>query len=204
MKKIIIFILLIFISIDILSQPSWNRVNYCSSTCFTGIVNFNGHNADTNDIIGIFVNGECRMKSNIIILNDTSYISSVIHSDGTTENAIIKFWDYQTDMIYDIDTFLLVTNHGSLFRFPINIKSDKTNIEYFDYGLNIFPNPFDNYIELKSDSEIKNIIIYEPNGTIIDYKTNCNYINTNIFIPGVYIITIELINGYVISKTLIK
>ena len=78
-------------SLSALAGHGWKRVNYTQSTIFTAVVTVNEKPAQAGDVVGIFVDGECRMLSTVFILNDTAFISSVLHGNKP-EKTVIKYW----------------------------------------------------------------------------------------------------------------
>jgi hypothetical protein len=208
--NIIIFVLS---ATSVFAQPDWKRVNYETSTVFTGIVSLNGNNATVNDMVGIFVNGECRMMTKVIIVNDSSFVSAVIHSSGVSEVAVIKFWDSQTNTIYDIDTVVAVEDHGSVKRFPIIVKSGSivevpSEIEPQQEKFEVFPSPFTSTIHIQSSKVIKSVAIYNSIGKELKFIDNVSLLNTSVetnnLANGLYLVSVEFIDGSVVTKKVFK
>jgi hypothetical protein len=196
----------------VFAQPDWKRVNYETSTVFTGFVKINGNNADVNDLVGIFVNNECRMVSKIIIVNDTSFVSAVIHSNGTPELAVVKYWDSQTNTIYTLDTLVPVENHGTVKRFPIILKSgnvvDDLPQVSTEETLEIYPSPVINVLHIDSSKPLKNIDIYNSIGEKLVSKKESATTNATIEVnnlsSGLYLVSIEFTDGTIVTKKVFK
>lgn len=197
------------------AQPDWKRVNYQTSSVFTGIVSINGFNAETTDMVGIFVGDECRMRANIIHVNGKSYVSAVIHVDFAPETAIIRFWDSQTNTVYDLDTFLIVQSHGSIKEFPIEIKSEEIPAEPTSVTLvqntpevKVFPSPFTNSITVSATKTIRKITIFNTIGNALLEIDNVSVaqtiIDTSSFASGFYLVQVELEDGSVVTEKLVK
>jgi hypothetical protein len=73
------------------AQPGWVRTNYISSTIFTGVVSLGGKPVPAGSYVGAFAGQECRMSSQVIIANDSSFVSAVIHGDKP-EPITFKLW----------------------------------------------------------------------------------------------------------------
>ena len=197
------------------SQPNWNRVNYPTSSVFTGVVSVNGSHAVATDMVGVFVDGECRMVTSVIHVNDTSYVSAVIHVDSLGEFATIKFWDSQSDIVYELDTVFQVQSHGSIKRFPIEIKSEEqpqnpTNIDIAKTQdeVRVFPSPFINAIHISADKIIENVTVFNTIGNVLffgdDINQTATVIETSHFANGFYLVQIEFTDGSVVTKKLVK
>ena len=214
--KHVLSIFALFFAITVTSvfaQPEWNRVNYETSTVFTGYVKVNGMNADVNDMVAIFVNDECRMVARIIMHNDSSYVSAVIHSAGIPEQAVIKYWDSHTNTVHTLDTTVTVTNHGTVKRFPIEIKSEQipeepTDVVVAGNKLEVFPSPFTNTIQIESSKAIKSVQIFNTIGSKM-YSKEENaamqvIIDGSKLSPGMYLVSIEFIDGTIQTKKVFK
>jgi chitodextrinase len=84
-----------------LREPDWQIVTYNNFTMAHGYVTVDGLAADEGDMIGAFVGEECR---GIGIVNGSSRVNFHIYGD-VVEIVNFKFWDYETDTIYDLDYF---------------------------------------------------------------------------------------------------
>jgi hypothetical protein len=120
MKKTIIIISL-FIVTSLFAGHGWQRVNYMQSTIFSAAVFINNQPVQEGDVLGAFVNNECRMTAKIFMHNDTSFVSSVIHGDKK-EYAHLKLWQKETDNIIEISDSLLLQPGKSILYHTINIK----------------------------------------------------------------------------------
>lgn len=210
-KTIFTLISLLFLTSTMFAQHGWVKVNHIQSTIFTGVVTFNGQPADEDDVVGVFVDGECRMVADIILRDGVSYVSSVLH--GTTvENASIKFYRASEDKIYDVDTTIITKPGGEINLFPIDIISTPpvaTSIAGLnEINLKVYPTPFDDQLFLKSDHNITKVVIYNNIGQDVVVAKNINeksiVIETESFDVGVFFITIEFEEGTVVTKRLFK
>lgn len=183
MKKLLLISFLL-ISTLTFSQPNWERINYCSSTIFSARIESNVCVVDTNDYVGVFVNGECRMKSHLIAYNDSCYVSAVIHSAGFIEYGNVKYWDAESNTYYDFDTVLTIVNHGAMTGLKLSLlKNDNTNIMLLD------------------NSTIKSIDVYNILG--IHILTTYSTQDVKNMIPGTYVIDITFTNNKKLKKKVI-
>lgn len=67
------------------AQHGWERVNYTQSMLFSAEVQVGKKNAQAGDVVGAFINDECRMIAPVIIVDGKSTISSVIHGEVNEE-----------------------------------------------------------------------------------------------------------------------
>lgn len=198
---------------SVFAQPDWARVNYETSTVFTGYVKVNGLNADVNDMVAVFVNNECRMVSRIVMHNDSSYVSAVIHSVGTPEQAVIKYWDSHTNTVHTLDTMVTISNHGTVKRFPIEIKSeqipdDPTDVVVVGNTLEIYPSPFTNTIQIESSKPISSVQIFNSIGSKMFAKKANGSLQVSIdgseLSAGMYLVSIEFNDGTIQTKKVFK
>ncbi|MDP3149075.1 MAG: LamG domain-containing protein, partial [Ignavibacteria bacterium] len=71
--------------------PDWKPVVYTNSTTLYGIITINNISAQAGDVVGVFVNGECRGSEEVIMNNDTSYVTMLIQGE-TVENVSFQIW----------------------------------------------------------------------------------------------------------------
>jgi len=120
-KKILPIILITLLIGSLFAGHNWTRVNYMHSTIFTAVVTVDGKPAAEGDVVGAFVNGECRMIKPIFINNDTAFVSSVIHGDKP-EEVNFKIWIKAEDKTYDIQQTLTSKPDGSIHMFELDVK----------------------------------------------------------------------------------
>jgi len=119
-KKLLPFLFLFFLLIGTVNAGhNWNRINYMHSTIFTAYVFLDGKPASEGDVVGAFVNGECRMIKPIFINNDTAFVSSVIHGDKADE-VNFKIWVKSEDKVYDLDEKLTLKPDESIHMFSLS------------------------------------------------------------------------------------
>lgn len=117
MKKIIIVLLLIA-SYVVMADHGWERVNYMQSTIFSAEVTVNNTNASEGDMVGAFVNNECRMIAKVFMVGDKAYVSSVIHGDAQ-EEVEFRLWLHQKDTVIVSPQKVATTPGGSLLHFSL-------------------------------------------------------------------------------------
>lgn len=107
----------------------------------------------------------------------------VFCGSSNSTNYPVSFGAYQTLLNNSSDgviTKISITKNGST-----GIKDN-----YKESSIDIYPNPFDDYLLVKSDHsfliEIKTLL-----GEAVYTKTNENYISTKHLLPGVYIISVN-------------
>lgn len=122
MKKIIIAVLLVT-SYVVMADHGWQRVNYMQSTIFSSQITVNNTPASAGDMVGAFVNNECRMIAKVFMVGDKAYLSSVIHGDAV-EQVEFRLWLHQKDSIIVSSKTVTTIPGGSLldFSLPFVIK----------------------------------------------------------------------------------
>ena len=76
--------------------PDWKPVIYTNSTTVYGEVTINNLPAQQGDIVGAFVNGECRGREKVIINNETAYITMLIQGEAA-EVVTFQIWQNASD-----------------------------------------------------------------------------------------------------------
>lgn len=192
------------------AAPNWKRVNYTKSTIFNATVTFDGQPAEPGDIVGVFVNNECRMIAPVKFEGTTSYVSAVVHSESAEQTAI-KLYRASDGKTYDADSSFLTEVHGQILGFPIRIKSgtitEKSTISAND-GLVVYPSPFSESISISANAPIKTVMLINVEGTVVatEDANNENFIIfNNISVPaGAYTVSAVLANGKTLNCKVIK
>lgn len=111
-KTVTVLVCSVLLSEFVTATPTWERVDYTSSTAFIGEVKINQFDDEfpitvkVGDYIGAFVGDECRMIAEIIEYDGKLYVSSVIQggevSDMTGDMSVpetveFKVWDNSTN-----------------------------------------------------------------------------------------------------------
>lgn len=126
MKKLIA---LLFISLPayLCAQHGWERVNYTQSMLFSAEVQIGKKNAQMGDVVGAFIDGECRMIAPVIITNNKSTVSSVIHGDfneelDEAEEIEFKLWQNKNNTILTAEETAEMQPNGILHDYVLQFK----------------------------------------------------------------------------------
>jgi len=201
--------LAIITTLNVFAGPGWTRVNYTNSTIFTGVVTVNGVPADSGDVIGIFVNGECRMVSTVFNLDGSSYVSAVLHGEKQ-ETATIKYWNAKQQKVYDIDTTITTSPSNEILLFPISLKSSEVSTETKTIAatntLVIYPTVAKSSITISSSNDIKSIKIINNIGNVVlaFSEPSSNKIDISGLSNGFYFVSVNLKDGSTITKKIVK
>lgn len=222
MKKLAILLFTICVGLgSALAQHGWTRVNYPSSTIFTGIVTINGATIDAGaGYVGVFVGDECRMISEVKVTQidgaDVSYVSAVVHCSDSLkvpEEVKIKFYETSTGKTYDIDTAFEAAVHGDVRLFPIDVlkegeETDAPKIEITKAFINAFPIPFDNELTIETDKKIKEVSLVDNVGKTVISQKNVESkeitLETASLAEGLYYVSIVYENGESGTKRVVK
>jgi Big-like domain-containing protein/K319-like protein/type IX secretion system substrate protein/PKD domain-containing protein len=101
-------------SVHYLLAPSWEIVTYDNFTNAHGYVTVDGLSADHGDMIGAFVDGECRGMGTV---NGASRVNFPIYGD-IVEIVNFKFWDLETDTEFDLEYFTQTYPGGNIGTVP--------------------------------------------------------------------------------------
>jgi len=91
--------------------------------------------------------------------------------------------------------------------YHIYLNSSGLNENYFSNEfISLFPNPFDGILQIQSEKEnISNITIYSNDGTKqFQHEGNPKFLNLENLSSGIYVMEVQLNNGKVIQKKIIK
>lgn len=114
-------------------------------------------------------------------------------------NASLFAWGYNSDGQLG-DGTIIQRNSPIL----VNCPSTLSNQEFNNEALKIYPNPFNNIINIFVENEsIASVNIFDIQGRKILASSN-NIIDTSSLESGIYIISIELSNKKILSKKIIK
>jgi len=117
MKKILFFTFFLISSL-LFAGHGWERINYMQSTIFSSEVTVNGKPASQGDVIGAFVGNECRMIAPIFMVDNKSFVSSVIHGDKV-EDVEFKIWIHAKDKVYAIPQKVKTAPGGNLLNYSL-------------------------------------------------------------------------------------
>lgn len=105
-----------FSDIRPVSGPDWLTVNYCNSTTAYGRVTLDGEEVTVDDIVGAFIQGECRGWQYVSVSNGLSYVTLVINGEIAEE---VEFYLYQAneELICSIN-YTTMTSPGNVIGYP--------------------------------------------------------------------------------------
>ena len=132
----------LFFQLVFSDAPNWdcdgdgiiaNYFNFANNASITAtVVNGDGYDITSpGDILGVFVNGELQGTSEIVTIpfgpNAGAYaIQSLVYFNASQIEASFKFYDAETDTVYDIiDTRFIEEDQvlGNLFELEVNNNS---------------------------------------------------------------------------------
>lgn len=119
MKKILFFTFFLISSL-LFAGHGWERINYMQSTIFSAEVTINGVPASEGDVIGAFVGNECRMIAPVFMVDNKSFVSSVIHGDKK-EEVEFRIWVHKNDKIFVVPEKVTTIPGGNLLNYPLKI-----------------------------------------------------------------------------------
>jgi hypothetical protein len=134
---------------------------------------------------------------------------------ATLSPPVNGFEDFPVDLTAypGTDSYLAFKYEGPVFGYfyitSVKITRDYTGVEELPVtsSLSVFPNPTKNIVNLKSETEIKMVKIYNYSGQLIKVAEGsgkeCQIITSD-FTPGIYLIMIEMENETITQKVVIE
>ncbi|MDP8323130.1 MAG: tandem-95 repeat protein [Candidatus Stygibacter australis] len=102
--------------VTIYSGPGWNVIVYTNSTVIYSQVTIDNAPAGENDLVGAFVDEECRGIGEIVIDGNNSYSSFLIQGEAV-ETVNFKIYSADSEAIYDV-IYTAQTNPGGDLGYP--------------------------------------------------------------------------------------
>jgi len=97
-------------NVEVYLNQDWIPIIYTNSTIAYGSVMINGLEASEGDLVGAFVNNECRGADNVFIVENQAFVSMNIQGE-IIEQVEFSIWDASSDRIYD-NVYNTLTNPG--------------------------------------------------------------------------------------------
>ena len=147
------------------NQPDWQAVVYPNnSATLYGYVTINDINASQDDIVGAFVNGECRACGTVQLDAGTAYSTLLINVATDNDTVNFRVYDDSEDVIYETGNTVIVS--------PGETIGSQSNLFHIDAN--------DNYGQtVENDIETDNPVAYNFDGGIGDPAGNGNSVNVD-------------------------
>ncbi len=101
------------------AAPGWTPVTYTNSTTAYGIVTIGGQPASEGDLVGAFVDGECRAVQQVITNQGTAYVTLLINGEVAQETVSFRVYDVDADTVHEVSNTYL-SAPGSMIGIPPN------------------------------------------------------------------------------------
>ncbi|MXV38021.1 T9SS type A sorting domain-containing protein [Flavobacteriaceae bacterium Ap0902] len=124
---------------------------------------------------------------------DTAQQAALDISDFAGQTVQLVFRHYNSD-----EQFVLLLDDIMIKAGSLGVNDFASNVK-----LSIYPNPVEDFINIKVDGEIENIDIYSINGQLIK-NANAHKINVSDLPKGVYILKIKTTNEFFTKKIIKK
>jgi Secretion system C-terminal sorting domain len=164
MKKSLIFCLMFIIWLSCLADPEWVPVIYTNSTVAYSLVTIDEISASDTDLVGAFVEAECRGLGEVFLDAGIAYCTMNIQGN-TTEQVSFLVWDQSIDTICSVD-YTTMTNPG----YDIGYPPDFLPVEAFS------GNPINHYPVMNLP---ENFVIPEDIPTTYDFSEFCSDIDND-------------------------
>ncbi|MBC8386002.1 MAG: T9SS type A sorting domain-containing protein [Candidatus Cloacimonetes bacterium] len=132
--------------------PNWEPVIYPNNSAVVyGTIEIDGIPVDENDLIGVFINDECRGAGSVNFFENTAYLTLVINIAENLEIASFKLYDSSEDIVYDLENTLELNSGDTVGSYPDELvlfevfttgieEGEVTDSEIIGFGN--YPNPF--------------------------------------------------------------
>ena len=170
MKKILLITLFLMFWLLCQADPDWEAVVYTNSTIAYSRVTIDEIPANPGDIMGAFIEAECRGVGNIVIDNGEAYCTMNIQGN-VSEQVSFLVWDQSIDTNCSVE-YTTMTDPGNDIGYP----PDSLPIEAYS------GNPINHYPVMELPD---NFVIPEDIPTTYDFSEFCSDIdNDPLFITG--------------------
>ncbi|MDP8220665.1 MAG: T9SS type A sorting domain-containing protein [Candidatus Stygibacter frigidus] len=165
MKKILLISLILMFWLFCQADPDWEAVIYTNSTIAYMHVNIDEISANPGDLVGAFIEAECRGVGNIVLDNGEAICTMNIQG-GIAEQVSFQVWDQSIDTICSVE-YTTMTYPG----YDIGYPPDLLPIEaYSGYSINHYPE-----MELPD-----NFVIPEDIPTTYDFSEFCSDLDNDL------------------------
>lgn len=138
----------------------------------------------------------------IRIISQPLYGTIVVNSNGTITYTPSGSLATSDSFKYTVENSNgLVSNVATANISNGNLSTQETKA---DQKLKIYPNPAESVLNIKSDSEIIDVTVFDMAGKKLIEVKGKNTINVSKLTTGVYIITVKMKNGETLRQTFIK
>jgi len=170
MRKLLLLSLLLTLSLLCQADPDWVPVVYTNSTVAYSRVTIDDIPANIGDIMGAFVEAECRGVGDIVLDNGETFCVMNIQGN-VSEQVSFLVWDQSIDTICSVE-YTTMTDPG----YDIGYPPDFLPIEAYS------GNPINHYPVMELP---ENFVIPEDIPTTYDFNEYCYDIdNDNLYITG--------------------
>jgi hypothetical protein len=147
---------------------------------------------------------------NFSLINDENVVSATWDfGDGNTANGLAVTHTYEDNGTYDVTVSLLnICDDAVVVTKPIDVSGiiGITPIDVLGKNINIYPNPAQTVLHIKSESSLlmQQVSVYNVLGQEVVKVSDINQtsftVNTHNLVPGMYTIKIETAAGAVMKK----
>ncbi|MEZ4804154.1 MAG: T9SS type A sorting domain-containing protein [Bacteroidia bacterium] len=189
-------------------------------TKYKGIIDFQGSKVPYG-VTGVLHNNGVKVAQNLGKKCDEVWLRTKTAMDENNISTIGHDWKTFNGSAYDItDTFVYFITTSDTVTYKMTMKSyqgggmGKTEFNLYEATLsldentissllNMYPNPVQNMLNINSETEILEVLIYDMQGKLVLESGKSNTIDVNSLNKGVYVVTVRTSEG-VAHQTIIK
>ncbi len=105
-------------SVSTVEVPAWVPVVYPNTTTAFGTVTIEGEPV-SRALVGAFVDGECRGVQDIVMKDNSAYLTMLINGNES-EDVYFGIFDFDSGYIYESDQ-IYISDPGSFIGWPPNL-----------------------------------------------------------------------------------
>ena len=184
-------------------RPNAVRLN----TTITGGVNINvsSYIHDVNkSLTVVIVNSNATPQTITVTIPTLPFTIATFNAHVSSNN---NYWVNSTLNVSSNSVTITVPGYGVATLFGIDNSSVGLTEKQNDLSLNIYPNPANNNVTIKSDFLLESCLLYSINGAIILSAEKINAssytLNTQAISAGLYFVKVIDVNGFKITKKLV-
>ncbi len=196
---------------------AWNldSDSYLYNMSIVGELHNPNKEVSENDVVGAFVNGECRGIARPVKIGNDFLHFITIYSNTANETVTLKVIDTLTNKVADIEEqFTFVPNKitGNLAsKQPLNVRASSATNEIAQTEIRVYPNPSSGkvFIDLADFSNIQNsnIEVTDVSGKVLirkSCKSTSNEIDLSAFPKGLYFVKVYTKKSIIVEKLILN
>jgi hypothetical protein len=189
-------------------------------TKYKGLIDFQGSKIPWS-VTGVLHNNGVKVAQNLGKTCKEVWLGNKTAMDENSISTIGHDWKSFNGTSYDIEsTFVYFITTADTLTYKLTMNSyeggsvGKTEFNLYEAtlsldgktitsSLNMYPNPAQNVLNINSETEVLNVLIYDMQGKLVLESSNSQNIDVKALNKGIYVVTVKTSEG-VAHQTIIK